>query len=209
MVNIVSSGSVGFDASVYVPPPPETVGYIQQNLDRFKNSLGIPAANQYASVIDRITSYDYQKLGYMLQAVGRTVENMWMDNVIQPLTQIGHLQQAPQVMVRWLMAEPTYRQLYHNGEAEGYGDRYYDRNPNNIGHTHHDWQVVNDGMFVVEDDGMDSSTEYFYDSNPQYDEEYDELNVNDCANIIGSWSHMAAAAIAKRDDPGSAWNAQL
>lgn len=209
MVNIVSSGAVGFDAGVYVPPAPETVGFIQQNMNRFREQLMAPAQNLYATYTDKVSSFDYQQLGYMLQAVGRTVDSMWMDNVIQPLHQIGHLQHAPQVMVRWLMAEPTYRQLYHNGEAEGYGERYYDRSPNDIGQTHHDWQVVMDGVVETDEDGIDYSTDYFYDSNPQYDPEYDELNVNDTANIIRSWQAMAAFASAKKDDPGSAWNGQL
>ena len=209
MVQIVSTGAVGFDAGVFIPPPPDTVQYLQQTADSYLQRLGQPAMNLYQNISDKIAAFDYERLGYMMQAVGRTVDNMWMDNVIQPLYDIGHMQHAPQVMVRWLMAEPNIRQLYHNGEAEGYGERYFDRQPDVIGAEHHDWQVVNDGVMFVDDAGEDYSVDYFYDSNPQYDPEYDALNVNDVANIMCSWTHMAEFARAKRDDPTSKWNGQL
>lgn len=209
MVAYAQGGHVGFDAGVYVPPPPETVNYLQATMDNYRSRLGGSAQNLYQSVVHQVASFDYEKLAYMAQAVVRTVNGMWMDNVIQPLWEIGHFQQAPQVMVRWLMAEPTIRQLYHNGEAEGYGDRYIDISPGVVGAQHHEWQIVNDGMYSTDEDGSDVSTEYFYDSNPQYDPEFDELNVNDAANIMRSWTHMAEFARAKRDDPTSKWNSQL
>lgn len=209
MVQIVSGGAVGFDAGVYMPPPPDTVNYLQNTMNQYMGMLGAPARQFYDTIADRVTSYDYEKLAYMAQAVVRNVEGMWMDNRIQPLYDIGHFQQAPQVMVRWLMAEPTIRKLYHNGEAEGYGENYVDNCPGMIGEDHHDWQVVNDGIMFEDDDGEDYSTEYFYESNPQYDPEYDSLNINDVANIMCSWTHMAEYARQKRDDPTSKWNAQL
>ena len=209
MVQIVSGGAVGFDAGLYIPPTPATVGYLQNSMNTYFQRLGEPARQFYDSIADKVASYDYEKLGYMVQAVGRSVGSMWLDNIIQPLHDIGHIQHAPQVMVRWLMAEPTIRTMYHNGEAEGYGERYYDASPNQIGVDHHDWQVVNDGVFFTDEDGDDYTVDYYYDSNPQYDEEYDSLNVNDVANIMCSWTHMAAYATAKRDDPTSKWNGQL
>lgn len=209
MVQIVSGGVAAFDANVYVPPQPDTVEYLQTTMNNYFHRLGEPARQLYQTVADRITGYDYEKLGYMMQAVGRTVQNMWMDNVIQPLYEVGQMQHAPQVMVRWLMAEPTIRQLYHNGEAEGYGDRYVDYSPGLIGEEHLDWQIVNDGVIHEDEEGVDYCVDYFYDSDPRYDPEYDNLNVNDVANIMRTWTHMAAYAEAKLEDPTSKWNAQL
>lgn len=208
MANFHSGGTMGFDAGVYIPPPPDTVSYLQQTANNFHGRLDGFAANMYQSMADKIASFNYENLAYMAQAVYRMADGLWLDNRIQPLQQIGHFQNAPQSMVRWLMAEPTIRQLYHNGEAEGYGENYIDRCPNDIGETHHDWQIVNDGVFDTEDD-MDVTNEYFYDSNPQYDPEFDELNIHDVTNIMSSWKHMAAFAKAKRDDPTSKWNGRL
>lgn len=209
MVQIVDGGSVVFDADIYVPPSNETINYLQSVRENYQNRLATGARDFYGSIVERVTGYDYDKLKYMAQAVVRTVDNMWMDDVIQPLYEIGHYQHAPQQMVRWLMAEPNIRQLYHNGEAEGYGERYVDANPGMIGEDHHDWQVVMDGVVEEDEDGHDMSTEYFYESNPQYDPEFDELNINDTANIMRSWAYMAEYALAKREDPTSKWNAQL
>lgn len=209
MVQIVSGGAMGFDAGLYIPPPPETVHYLQNTMGSYLQRLGEPARNFYQNVSDRVTGYDYERLGYMMQAVGRAVDGMWMDDVIQPLYDIGHFQHAPQTMVRWLMAEPTIRQMYHDGEAEGYGERYKDTSPGMVGEDHHDWQVVNNGVYKEDEDGMDYEVDYFYDSNPQYDPEYDSLNVNDVANIMMSWKSMAAFAEARRADPTSKWNGQL
>lgn len=209
MVQVISGGSVGFDAGVYIPPPPSTVQYLQTTMNNYHGRLDGIGQNMYQSVVDKIASFNYEQLGYMAQAVSRTVVGMWMDDRIQPLTTIGQFQHPPQTMVRWLMAEPTIRQIYHNGEAEGYGDRYRDSQPACIGEDHHDWQIVNDGMFGEDEDGNDVTTEYFYDSNPQYDPEFDELNIHDTTNIMRSWAHMAAFAKAKRDDPTSAYNSRL
>lgn len=209
MVNVYRGGVEAFDASMSIPPPPETVQYLHDTRQRFTSSLTHTGRYAYEAAKDKIMSFDYQKLGYIAKAIRRMGDNLWMDNVIGTLHDIGQFQHPPPIMRRWLMAEPTVRQLYHQGQVEGYGNDYIDRHPGQVGTEHYDWQVVMDGVVVEDEHGHDVSYEYFCNTDPAYDPDYDELDIVDKSNIIDAWAKMSSFIKANRDDPTSKWNAQL
>lgn len=209
MVMIRQGGHVGFDAVTNIPPAPSTLNYIQSGMDRFRNYLTDSSRTLFETAYNKIAMFDYSKLQQLAQATGRYVDTIWLPNEIMTLRNIGQLQHAPQVMVRWLMAEPSIRTLYHNGEAEGYGDRYIDIEPNRVGEKHRDYRIVMDGMVVKDDQGEYYSTQYHPETDFEYDEEYDRLSFIDQSNIMKSWRLMKQFVDERKDDPSSGFNAQL
>lgn len=209
MVMIRQGGHVGFDAVTNIPPAPSTLNYIQSGMDRFKNYLTDTSRNLLEVAYDKIAMFDYGKLQQLVQATGRYVDTIWLPNEIQQLYNIGQLQHAPQVMVRWLMAEPSIRTLYHRGEAEGYGDRYNDLEPNRVGEKHRDYRIVMDGMVVQDEVGEYYSTQYHPETDFEYTPDEDQLSFIDQSNIMKSWQLMKHYVDVRKEDPSSGFNAQL
>lgn len=208
MVMRISGDVETFDAMLFQPPPPNTLQFMQQSADEFHRGLGQNSSQFYQAIQPRIASYDYERMQQLAYAAYRTVDLFWVDNRIQELQYIGDFQQAPDNMVRWIMAEPTTRALYQNNGLEGYGETYIDRHPNGIKEDHYDYMVVMDGMMVEDGDGM-SATEYFLEAQPEYDPDYDILSFNQRVDIVNSWSHIARLIEQGGDDPTSRFNAQL
>lgn len=209
MVMIRQGGHVGFDAVTNLPPPPSTIQYLQSGLERFTGYLTQGSRQLFDAAYSKIAMFDYGKLQQLAQATGRYLDNLWISNEIQPLYDIGQFQHAPPIMVRWLMAEPTIRQMYHNGEAEGYGENYVDSAPGRIGESHRDWRIVMDGMLVDDDNDGCYSVEYFPETDFEYDVDHDQLSFIDQANIMKSWRRMAHFAEMRDDDPTSPFNGKL
>lgn len=206
MARIIEGGAQMFDASVFTRPSSQTLDYMQNRVQQFTQSLAAPALQFMETVYNRIAPFDYEQLGYMLKSANHYVEGMWMTNTIQPLVDIWQFQHAPMVMQRWIMAEPTVRQMYHNGEVEGYPDTYMDMNPTPAyGEDHRDWRLVMDGVFD-DDEGF---VEYFTETDPEYDSEYDELDIIDKDNIMTTWQNIQAHIEIGEDDPTSPNNGQL
>lgn len=103
------------------------------------------------------------------------------------------------------MAEPTVRALYHEQQCDGYSDTYVDAEPGRRGVDHSDYRRVMDGIVEMDEDGGWSSTEYL-DELPENEKEF---LFEEQFDLLRSWHTMAAAVMAKKDDPTSPWNAEL
>lgn len=209
MPNILEGGAALFDSMLLAPPTPSAMNYMQQTMDNFRGSINATASQFYDAVAPRVAAFDYERMQQMAQAAYRTVTNYWRHDMIQPLTTIGQLQHPPDVMIRWLMAEPTTRALYHQGQCEGYEDRYIDHMPNAIGEEHIDYMLVNDGVFHENAEYGMQATEYFAEALPEYDPDYDRLTFLDQDAILTSWEHLAHQIDLGGDDPTSKWNSEL
>jgi hypothetical protein len=130
---------------------------------------------------------------------------MWQDNTVRVMWSVGAAQQAPDAMVRWMMANPRIRSLYHDGRVEGYGDRYNDIQPNCVGEEQYDYRRVMDGMIVNTETGSHYTT---------YHEEIipDDvvLNTLEKMSIRLSWDIVnKEIEDGNMDDPTSEWNALI
>lgn len=209
MANLRSGGLMGFDALSSVPPPPSTVEYMQNAWNNTVSRFTQTAQDMLSHVADKIAPYNYQTLQQIALSVYNRVDSMWMDDRIQPLWDISHFQFAPSTMVRWLMAEPTIRQLYHDGQAEGYGESYLDTAKGQVGENHFDYRLVVDGMYYEEAEDEFSRTDYFVEADPNFNPDYDTLNFMEQSAILSSWNNLAAFALRRDDDPTSQFGAKL
>lgn len=128
---------------------------------------------------------------------------MWGRNEIQAVREVWRLQHAPIVMHRWVMANPTIRNLYHKQQCDGYSEHYVDMQPGVVGELHDDWRRVNDG-FLVEEQG-----ELFF-ANYSTDDEHDEdrLSFEQQVDILTSWDTVEIA-VDQNADPTSKFEQDL
>jgi len=177
--------------------------YIQQSMQNFYHSVG--EANQ--QIIDSVKSYyqDFKSsfVGRALDAVQNKMASIWGDGSIQYVWAVGEIQQAPDLMVPYVMACPEIRTLYHQQRIEGYGDRYIDTEPQAIGKDHYHYRRVTDGMWQF-DKGVGYVTHYT-----------ERLHSNDFAlttvekiMVLTAWDIARESLESGSDtDPTSEWNA--
>ena len=209
MANLRGGGFVGFDALSSVPPPPSTVAYMQNAWNNTVSRFTQGTQDMLSYVADKIAPYNYQTLQQIAASVYNRVDSMWMDDRIQPLWDVSHFQFPPSTMVRWIMAEPTIRELYHMGQAEGYGENYIDTAKGLRGEDHLDYRLVLDGMWYEEAEGDFTRTDFLVESRPEFNPDYDTLNFIEQSSIISSWNNLAAIVNRRDDDPTSQFGAKL
>ena len=138
------------------------------------------------------------------EAVLRKVAHGWDLNVVRELNDLGSLQYAPQTMVRWVMAEPTIREMYHRQEVHGYGERYLDLQPGFVGEQHYDYRRVMDGL-VQETEAGEEVIKFYIDDVA----DGDWLNITEKTAITLTWSELRHQLALGRSDPTSPFNSAL
>lgn len=208
MVMFVSGGVDMFNASMYAQPTQQDVNFFENNINTFYNTLGVTGQNFFGNLRDRIVATDFSKLKEYTQAAARRVASFWTSDTIRPLTTLAEIQFPPNEMIRYLMANPEVRELYHNGMCEGYGDKYVDLQPNEIGENHHDYEMVMHGMEQTDEEG-----DIYWTS---YDETFDEpensvelLTIDERVDILESWAHTGRYLDKMKQDPTSQYSGML
>ena len=118
------------------------------------------------------------------QAVARSLSGLWLQDTIQPLLDIDKIQEAPDVMKRFILAMPRLRTLYRQQQAVGYSEHYVDGdNTKAVGEEHYTYRRVMDGLAVENEDGEYICTSYL-DEILQPD---DELTIQQQVDILATW----------------------
>ena len=199
---------------LYGDPTPRTLSFIRESSRRgISRAVGF-GKELFDRVVDRHRSrYDKDAAYIARTALRRISERVWGDNRIRPLFEFWQVQNAPTKMIRWLMAEPTTRRLYHQQRADGYSDRYIDVDKGIVGQDHDDYLYTYNGHYRDESDPDDVQS----DDLPEWIcgstgmEEYeDEVNLSfeDQCDIHDAHRTMRDA-IRAGIDPTSKWDQTL
>lgn len=150
--------------------------------------------NQAASLYTMISTSDAVQA---LRNMTVKADNAWQNNTIAYMSTTEQLQCAAPVMQRWIMAEPTVRQMYLNGEVSGYGESYTNLHGNGVGAAHYDWRQVMSGIATITDDHI-SHTTYVEDTRDD-----NELSVFEKVDILRTWNTVQVALSEGEQDPTS------
>lgn len=159
-------------------------------------------------LIDRFHD-NSERLRRYVRGANRHIARALRSNTIREITMRDELQMAPDIMLPYLMAEPTYRRLYRNKMCEGYGDRFRDRwmqyEPEEVPEY---LETVN-GMWLdtVNDEGEAVQGMTVVNLDP-FLETGDLTDIDDQVDIINSWDAMRDI-VAERLDPGSIYDDPL
>lgn len=180
-----------------------TKAYVAESINKFMSyASGIPLTVSHA-IMEKHQELINIGLSRKVEALRHKLNGMWEDDCIRPLHSVGAIQQAPDVMVRWIMANERLRGYYHDGRVEGYGERYIDREPGRIGNQQYDYRRVMDGGVVIDKNNRATYANY-------YEEHIDNdvvLNVIE-RNIMRVAYDIIDDSIEEgnQDDPSSGWN---
>ena len=212
MAQIIHGGAAMFDAMLYGGSKQNTINFLNRQFENVSQHLSDAGKQFYQGAYDAFQKANNDYASRMLRAAGRAINNMWMTDRIQPLTDVGQLQHAMPTMQRWVMAEPGTRKLYHQQRVEGYSDTYVDMDPGRVGRDHYDYRQATSGLLFV-DETPDDEGNYGWHATTWAGglREGDEgLTFADQVDIQDTWRKIRELRTSGcEEDPTSRFNARI
>lgn len=184
------TSSDDFDTMLFGAPEQGCVDLIKDRLRDFGSRLTETARGTYDRAMETFERYNGAAALRRARELSRRAAHFVLQDVIRDMTSIADLQSAQPKMARWLAADPVLRRKMQRQECEGYAGTYIDLFPGDIGHTHHDYQKVMDGVFLEDDE--DESTlngpmfvQYFMEGD-ELEGDY-PLDIDNVAIIVQAW----------------------
>jgi hypothetical protein len=200
-----------FSVMAYAQKNPDTIQFLQ---NRFQESLintsniltdaGRSFFETGRKAFEYVTGSEAMRFS---SGVMRKVKNMFQRNEFCELESVAEIQQSPQVMHRWLMTEPTMRELFLDQRCCGFEGTYQNLDGNTVGPEQRDWRLINDGL--VRDHEEHGWVQSYYCDAREERPAVDYVNA-DMKFTVESAGHIIRAAIlAGEDDPGSPFGDKL
>lgn len=206
MANFITGGRDMFNAAVFGRVHQQTAEFFQGRQTSFFDSLA-PAARAFHQEITSIyQGYDHAAATRLARAAVRKVRHLWDANVIRPYHTIDQFQHAAPVMQRWIMAEPTVRNLNMAQQCNGYAGDYVDADSRaKSGWQHYDYRRVTDGVFIDHDEGGMAATSYYEDLLPGDR----DLDFEEKADVMETWNALRHYLKRRVEDPTDPFNGSL
>lgn len=180
--------------------------HISSKFDTFVNvvrDVGDGFVNSMRDLYETSVSDRAMQLGdLMRQKIGHIFDL----NMIRKVNTVDTIRSAPDIMRRWVMAEPTIRDRYQSGAASGYDRDFVNLYPHEkSGTSHYDYRRVTNGVVQIDDDGNGFSEQYH-----EIVPEEDILTITQQALILNSWDVIKASIKSGNNaDPTSMWGGTL
>ena len=203
-VNVIRNSSPGLFNAMILPEMREsTRSWLEQQSTKSFEGLseaGRKFAEMGNAAYRRLTDVS---IGRQARSVVRSLAGMLGGDRIQPIESYTGLQMARPVMQQYIMAEPTYRKLYHEQRCNGYSDSYVDLEPGRVGEAHSVYRRVMDTVLV------DTPTGWEVTMYPDELQEWERaLQPDEQKVILDAWS-LVQRAIGEVVDPGDIFNLPL
>ncbi|MDH2154325.1 hypothetical protein [Stenotrophomonas sp. GD03657] len=209
MARIIQGGAAMFDAVHYGRQNQEVVNFLSRQFEAASHHLTEAGRAFYERAQSTFENLNTDYATRLLRAAGRAIEGLYMPDRIQPLTTIGGLQHAPPAMWRWVMAEPSLRELWQANRVEGY-EGYVDLDPGRVGEWHYDHQRATNGIVTFFDEPTEEDVHW---QAPTYlgallpDDR--ELDFGEQVDIMETWRAVRRFTEAGGEDPTSRYNAEM
>lgn len=145
MARIVDAGLLSLDAVSNGLINRQTLHEIKALNQNFASSLGSGVSNWFKDKAQNAFElFGGDRVMARLEGLMRKNEMFWEGNTIRPLTTLGELQQAPEVMYEWLAIHPELNEMINDQRCHGWGGDYarYD----GIGDDNHLYRVLYHGV---------------------------------------------------------------
>lgn len=204
MVQVVNGDDATFVAMAYGRPSERTFQFLDNMRDKFNNNLTEHASNFYQSCQSLYRRIDNSEAMRLLKAAYGVMETFRLPDIIQTLSTIAEMQNAPNAMIPWVMANPVIREMYQNRQCAGYGDLYENMFGASIGMTHQDYRVATHGLWREVQGEMVCDIYADVSANPTL-----QLDIDEQLHITSTWIEMEDYLEKNRRDPTSRYNASL
>ena len=189
-----------FNALAFGQKHPGTLQFLETQVAHAENLMSnfTAAGSQFMSRAREVfNSFNGADASRLAKAAANKFNSVFQTNRIRPLLDLSEMQSACLTMQRWIMAEPTVREMFHRQRVAGFSDSYIDMEPDSIGSTHYDYQRVMDGMLVETDNGGYEFTHYF---DPKHEEDH-TLDIVDKVDILSTWDMVKVYLERNEEDP--------
>lgn len=213
MSGVLYGGVNDANALLYGRKHPNAIAYLEQNATRFQQYLeqspmltdaGRMFFQQSQEAIQQVIEADAMRYA---NAALRKVQEMFQPDIIKPLWDLAGLQTASLTMQRWIMADPTVRELYQQQRLDGFSDTYVDMHPGTIADSHYDYRQVMHGLMQDDpDDPEGFKVSFYFDELVEGDR---ELVLDEKIAITSTWDIINAILKRGDDDPTSALGGKL
>lgn len=174
-----------------------TQSWLGERSDALRATISGAAASFFQQASTLYTMISTSDAVQALRNLTVKADNAWQSNAIVELCNIEQLQTAGPVMQRWIMAEPSIRKMYLNGEVSGYAETYENLHGNGLAAQHYDWRQVMSGIATITDDHF-SYTTYVEDTG-----EDNPLSLYEKVDILRTWQQVQTALSEGEQDPTS------
>jgi len=205
MISVGYGDSQDFNALVYGERHPGTIQFLENQVTNFSQSLNEAGKSFFSNARSVFEQFNSETAMRLARAAVRKASSLFQKDEIRDIWDLGELQQAPLRMQRFIMAEPTVRQMYIDQRCDGYADTYVDMQPGAIGTEHYDFRRATNGM-VMDDEENDWVCRQFHDDLVEGDR---ELDLEEKVDILNTWEAVRALMAAGREDPTSPFNSKL
>lgn len=206
MIEVIQGDSSTYAAHAYGTPNLADMEwcnqYTQQKIASYDPWLQQHLQNESSNIFN---TFNYQRVHDISRALTTQDTSDWLVDGVHPLRTVEDIQNAPPVMVEWIMANPTLRDRFHRQTIAGYDESYENACPKGVGEDHYFYRLAMEGLVVEEADGESSATEWF---DEVFDDRY-KLEHIDKVFIQQAWAVAIGALHKNEEDPTSRYNAQL
>lgn len=185
-------------------PDRNSYSFMSSTSDRFKSTISAASDDFFSKTREIYRRVDRDESTRKTRAALNNDTRYWNSRDVMQLSALAELQNAPDVMLPSIMAQPTLRKMFLRQRCDGYSDRYENVHGNQIMHNHSDYQRVMTGVW--HDDPTDGPSCYTYDlAIEDVDFAHDLADTN---RIRRTWDALEDA-LHGEFDPTSRFNSKL
>lgn len=203
---VIQGSSGDFNSLIYGAPSKSTVRYIQERTQHYLDSGSGQATRLRDNILDLVDSYIGHDSLRRAKSLARRADAVFTPDDIRILRDIGKIQQAKPRMQRWIMSDPTIREMAHLQRIEGFVGTYYDNDVGRWGQWHRDHELLHDGLITEDPDNPE--LEVFSSWIEELDDD-DDLDLEDQLDIMETIEATKEYIALGGEDPTSKTNASL
>lgn len=148
MVQVSFADSYEFDALAYKQPHPSTLRFLENQFTNMSQTLSDAGRQFFSNAQSLFDSFTNSTAVRLAQAALRKAGSLFQRDEVRSIWDLGEIQNAPLTMQRFIMANPTVREMYHQQRCDGYSGTYVDQYPDDVGRDHYDYRRVTDGVLI-------------------------------------------------------------
>lgn len=208
MIQVDFGGVSDFDALMYGQKHQGTLNFLQNNIQQLaqmSHTLTDAGRQFFAGAAQRFEELNSAEAMRLARAAVRRAGSVFQRDEIRSMWELPQIQNAPLTMQRWIMAEPTVRQMYQEQRCDGYSETYVDMHPGAIGADHYDYRRVTNGI-IVDDEEHGWKATIYLDELIEGDR---DLTLDEKVDILTTWDIVSSLMKEGSEDPTSSWGGKL
>lgn len=174
-------------AVLFNGPTTQMRNYLTENVNNYISMVKDVAPDFANAVKQKYEDITNSSVVRHIANLKNKISSIWKTDTVRFLKDISSIQMAPDVMKKYIMANPMIRELYQQGCVSAYTNTYVDEHPNTIGKDHYDYRRVTENVMVKEEDFTGYRVYY------ETVKEEDLLSLMNKTAILASWDIIANA----------------